>query len=126
MKGTFIRSRFMKVPFIDLGGGGHDRQVRSAASPDGKGSVLADATGRARGTRSNQPTRPHRHTYLTRHAGILAEIAVPDPGSDSTKSAPERRCTRWRIAGRPKPDDGEARSKPTPSSRTSKVTTSSM
>ncbi len=57
-------------------------------------------------------------------AGTLAEIAVPSPGVDSTASAPPTPCTRWRMPVSPKPP--RVGSKPTPSSRTSSVTRSSM
>ena len=64
-------------------------------------------------------------------AGTRAEIAVPPPGSDSIASVPATRLTRWRIAVNPKPAPrpglaSAGTSKPTPSSRTSRVTSSRM
>jgi hypothetical protein len=60
-------------------------------------------------------------------AGTLADTAVPLPGSASTSSEPASLDTLCRIAMRPNPSDRTAHgSKPTPSSRTSSVTRSSM
>src|SRR5262249_439675 len=69
-------------------------------------------------------------------AGRLAETAVPAPGSDSISSCPARRLTRCRIAIRPKPPAAgvsparcplrSVTANPAPSSRTSRLTTSSM
>ena len=64
-------------------------------------------------------------------AGTRAEIAVPPPGSDSIASEPATRATRWRIPVRPKPSPvrgarAPGTMNPTPSSRTSRVTTSPM
>ena len=69
-------------------------------------------------------------------AGRLADTAVPAPGSDSISSCPASRLTRCRIAIRPKPPAAgtsparcplrSATANPAPSSRTSRLTTSSI
>src|SRR4029079_5520578 len=63
-------------------------------------------------------------------AGTRADTAVPPPRSDSIASVPATRLIRWRIAVNPNPSLDRARpsetSNPTPSSRTSRVTTSPM
>ena len=85
--------------------------------------------GRRRSAAGSRSRAARRRTPI---AGTRAEIAVPPPGSDSTASVPATRLTRWRIAVSPKPPwpaagaRARATSKPTPSSRTSRATTSPM
>ena len=111
----------------------HDLEVRDAREhapePVADHRVVVD---------DDQPDRAHDAEPADAPAAIAgtrAETAVPPPGSDSIASEPATRVTRWRIAVSPNPDPGAAvawsppRSptvNPTPSSRTSSVTTSPM
>src|SRR5207244_12583280 len=90
------------------------------------------------------PPVPPRCAHLAPPSGMagrLADTAVPAPGSDSISSCPASRLTRCRIAIRPKPpvagpcparctlallSSAEPAANPTPSSRTARLTPSSM